>query len=94
MNFKQLEIFKTIMDTGSTIAAAAQLGLSQSAISRQLASLEEEIGRELFLRDKGRLIPRPEAHLLVDEVDDVAESVARLRVKVGDVRSEIGRAHV
>ncbi|CAN7571657.1 MULTISPECIES: LysR family transcriptional regulator [Neorhizobium] len=87
MNFKQLEIFKTIMDTGSTIAAAAQLGLSQSAISRQLASLEEEIGRELFLRDKGRLIPRPEAHLLVDEVDDVAESVARLRVKVGDVRS-------
>ncbi|CDZ30910.1 LysR family transcriptional regulator [Neorhizobium galegae] len=87
MNFKQLEIFKTIMDTGSTMAAAAQLGLSQSAISRQLASLEEEIGRELFLRDKGRLIPRPEAHLLVDEVDDVAQSVARLRVKVGDVRS-------
>jgi len=87
MNFKQLEIFKTIMDTGSTMAAAAQLGLSQSAISRQLASLEEEIGRELFLRDKGRLIPRPEAHLLVDEVDDVAQSVARLRVKIGDVRT-------
>ncbi|MGK9054445.1 LysR family transcriptional regulator [Neorhizobium petrolearium] len=87
MNFKQLEIFKTIMDTGSTMAAAAQLGLSQSAISRQLASLEEEIGRELFLRDKGRLIPRPEAHLLVDEVDDVAQSVARLRSKIGDVRT-------
>ncbi|MBW6420657.1 LysR family transcriptional regulator [Rhizobium sp. XQZ8] len=87
MNFKQLEIFKTIMDTGSTMSAATQLGLSQSAISRQLASLEEEIGRELFLRDKGRLIPRPEAHLLRDEVDDVAQSVARLRVKIGDVRT-------
>ncbi|WP_105371244.1 LysR family transcriptional regulator [Neorhizobium huautlense] len=87
MNFKQLEIFKTIMDTGSTMAAAAQLGLSQSAISRQLASLEEQIGRELFLRDKGRLIPRPEARLLVNEVDDVAQSVARLRTKVGDVVS-------
>lgn len=87
MNFKQLEIFKTIMDTGSTMAAAAQLGLSQSAISRQLASLEEEIGRELFLRDKGRLVPRPEAHLLRDEVDDVAQSLTRLRVKLGDVRS-------
>jgi len=87
MNFKQLEIFKTIMDTGSTMAAASQLGLSQSAISRQLASLEEEIGRELFLRDKGRLIPRPEAHLLRDEVDDVAQSLTRLRVKIGDVRS-------
>ncbi|MBB3593847.1 DNA-binding transcriptional LysR family regulator [Rhizobium sp. BK529] len=89
MNFRQLEIFKTIMDTGSTMAAAAQLGLSQSAISRQLASLEEEVGRELFLRDKGRLIPRPEAHLLVDEVDEIAQSVSRLRVKIGDVRSGV-----
>lgn len=89
MNFRQLEIFKTIMDTGSTMAAGAQLGLSQSAISRQLASLEEEIGRELFLRDKGRLVPRPEAHLLVNEVDDVAQSVARLRVKLGDVKSGV-----
>jgi DNA-binding transcriptional LysR family regulator len=87
MNFKQLEIFKTILDTGSTMAAASQLGLSQSAISRQLTSLEEEIGHELFLRDKGRLIPRPEAHLLRYEVDDVAQSVARLRVKIGDVRT-------
>ena len=87
MNFKQLEVFKTIMDTGSTMAAAAQLGLSQSAISRQLASLEAEIGRELFLRDKGRLVPRPEAHLLVYEVEEVAEAFGRLRMKVGDVRS-------
>lgn len=89
MNFKQLEIFKTIMDTGSTIAAAAELGLSQSAISRQLAALEEEIGRELFLRDKGRLVPRPEAHLLVGEVDEVAESVAKLRNKIGDIRTGV-----
>lgn len=89
MNLKQLEIFKTIMDTGSTMAAAAQLGLSQSAISRQLTALEEEIGRELFLRDKGRLIPRPEARLLVSEVDDVAESVARLRIKIGDMKTGI-----
>lgn len=87
MNFKQLEVFKTIMETGSTIAAAATLGLSQSAISRQLASLEEEIGRDLFLRDKGRLIPRPEAHLLIKEVEEVSQGVARLRNKISDVRT-------
>lgn len=87
MNLKQLEIFKTIMDTGSTIAAAAQLGLSQSAISRQLTSLEEEIGRELFLRDKGRLIPRPEARLLVGDVADVADSVSRLKTRLADIKA-------
>lgn len=89
MNFKQLEIFKTIMDTGSTISAASQLGLSQSAISRQLAALEEEIGRELFLREKGRLKPKPEAFLLVGEIDEVAQSMAKLRTKIGDIRTGV-----
>jgi DNA-binding transcriptional LysR family regulator len=87
MNFKQLEIFKTIMDTGSTISAASQLGLSQSAISRQLAALEEEIGRELFLREKGRLKPKPEAFLLAGEIDEVSQSMAKLRTKIGDIRT-------
>jgi DNA-binding transcriptional LysR family regulator len=89
MNLKQLEIFKTIMDSGSTIAAAAQLGLSQSAISRQLSALEEEIGRELFLRDKGRLVPRPEAHLLASEVEEVSQSISKLRTKIGDLRTGV-----
>ncbi|MGV8937326.1 MAG: LysR family transcriptional regulator [Allorhizobium sp.] len=87
MNFKQLEVFKTIMETGSTIAAANALGLSQSAISRQLTSLEEQIGLELFLRDKGRLIPRPEAHLLIKEVEDISQSVGRLRNKIIDAKT-------
>jgi DNA-binding transcriptional LysR family regulator len=87
MNLKQMEVFRTIMETGSTIAAATALGLSQSAISRQLTSMEEEIGIELFLRDKGRLIPRPEAHLLIKDVEDISQSVARLRNKIGDAKT-------
>lgn len=87
MNFKQLEVFKTIMETGSTTAAAAALGQSQSAISRQLTALEAEMGLALFLRDKGRLIPRPEAHLLIKDVEDIAVGVGRLRDKIADARS-------
>ena len=87
MNLRQLEVFKAIMETGSTIAAASTLGLSQSAISRQLSALESEIGMALFVRDKGRLIARPEAHALVWEVDELAESFHRVRRKVSDVKS-------
>ena len=87
MNFKQLEVFRAVMEAGSTIAAAASLGLSQSAISRQLTALEEEIGLELFLRDKGRLIPRPEAHLLIKDVEDISRGVVRLRNKIGDAKA-------
>ena len=87
MNFKQLEVFKTIMETGSTNAAVSALGLSQSAISRQLSALEEEIGLQLFLRDKGRLIPRPEAYSLIKEVEEISHGVTRLRSKISDARS-------
>jgi DNA-binding transcriptional LysR family regulator len=89
MNLKQLEIFKTILDTGSTIAAATQLSLSQSAISRQLAALEEEIGRELFVREKGRLKPKPEAFLLAGEIEEVSQSLTKLRTKIGDLRTGV-----
>ncbi|MEN3067043.1 LysR family transcriptional regulator [Uliginosibacterium sediminicola] len=87
MNFKQLEVFKTIMEAGSTNAAVNVLGLSQSAISRQLSALEEEIGLQLFLRDKGRLVPRPEAYQLIEEVEEISQGVSRLRNKISDARS-------
>lgn len=87
MNLRQLEVFKAIMETGSTIAAAQALGLSQSAVSRHLAAFEGEIGVDLFQRDKGRLIPRPEAQALVWEVDELAESFLRVRRKVSDLRA-------
>lgn len=52
VNLKQLEAFKAIMSTGSTIGAATRMGLSQSAVSRLLSQLEEALGFVLFLRKK------------------------------------------
>lgn len=75
------------MASGSTMAAASALGLSQSAISRHLTALEEEIGLELFMRGKGRLTPRPEAHLLIKEVEDISRDLGRLRTKIGDAKA-------
>ena len=52
MNFKQLEAFLAFMNDGSTIEAARRLGTSQSAVSRLLSQLEEDLGVQLFLRRK------------------------------------------
>jgi DNA-binding transcriptional LysR family regulator len=79
MTPKQLDVFRAVMSTGSTIGASAVLKLSQSAISRQLAALEAEIGFPLFHRDRGRLVARPEAHLLAQEVGELADVLARLK---------------
>ena len=87
MKIRQIEIFRSVMAGGSTIAAATALGLSQSAVSRQLTQLEEELGFELFERSKGRLLPRPEAFALMDEVGELASLVARLKRYTEDLRA-------
>lgn len=67
MEFRQLEVFRAVMDCGSASAAARLLGLSQPAVSRQLGQMERELGLELFIRGSGKLRPTAEAAALYDE---------------------------
>jgi DNA-binding transcriptional LysR family regulator len=50
MDLRQLEIVRMVADTGSFTAASRRLHVSQSAVSRQVLLLEEELGEPLFLR--------------------------------------------
>ena len=50
MDLRQLEILRAVTDRGSFTAAARALNVSQSAVSRQVLLLEEELGEPLFLR--------------------------------------------
>ena len=50
MDLRQLEILRAVTDKGSFTAAARALNVSQSAVSRQVLLLEEELGEPLFLR--------------------------------------------
>jgi len=79
MNLKQLEAFQAIMASGSTIGAGARLGLSQSAVSRLLGQLEEDIGLRLFVREKGRLVPTREAQALLQDAQGLVESAQCFR---------------
>jgi DNA-binding transcriptional LysR family regulator len=50
MDLRQLEIVRTVAEKGSFTAAARALNVSQSAVSRQVLLLEEELGEPVFLR--------------------------------------------
>lgn len=82
---KALRAFHLIVKTGSVTASAAQMGLTQPAVSRLLAQFEATIGFELFYRDKGRLVPTPDGLLLYDEVDLALGNVERVRALVRDI---------
>ncbi|NWA38821.1 LysR family transcriptional regulator [Pseudomonas reactans] len=90
MNLKQLEAFKAIMATGSTIGAATRMGLSQSAVSRLLSQLEDTLGFALFLRKKGRLMATPEAEELLTEVAGLVDGMQRIQRLADEMR--IGRS--
>jgi len=50
MDLRQLEILRAIAETGSFTAAGEKLHVSQSAISRQVLLLEDELGEAVFHR--------------------------------------------
>ena len=54
MKFSDVETFLTIVETGSFTKAAEKLFLSQSTVSHQLKTLEEELGITLLSRQKGQ----------------------------------------
>lgn len=49
---KQFRYFVTIVETGSFIAASEQLFIAQSALSRQMMLLEDELGFLIFDRSE------------------------------------------
>ncbi len=80
MDLRQLEILQTIAETGSFTACGRKLHVSQSAISRQILLLEEELGEPLFLR-VGRQVRMTQA----------AENLVQLGKRVfQDVRETVG----
>lgn len=51
-------MFEAVARCGSTVAAAAELGLTHGAVSRRVRSLEDHLGASLFGRGRGgRLVP-------------------------------------
>lgn len=86
-NLRSLECFRTIIDQGSATAAAKQLQLTQPAVSRLLAILEEAIGFPLFYRSKGRLIPTDEALTFYKQVDIALQSIDRVSDLANNLRN-------
>jgi DNA-binding transcriptional LysR family regulator len=55
-----LQAFEAVVRLGSVTAAAQELSLTQSAVSRQVAALERQLGATLLQRSARRVTPTPE----------------------------------
>ena len=69
LTLRQIEAFRAIMVTGSVTQAANMLFVSQPAVSRILADLEQQVGFKLFTRANRQLFPTHEGQAFFDEVE-------------------------
>jgi len=90
MDLRQLEIIRAIADSGSFTAAGEKLHVSQSAISRQILLLEEELGEAVFHRigRRIRITPAGESLLQLSNrvFQDLDETVSAISDKQESLR--------
>jgi LysR family transcriptional activator of nhaA len=92
LNYHHLRYFRAIANEGSLTRAAERLNLSQSALSTQLRSLEENLGQPLFLRQNKSLVLTEAGRIALDYAQSIFRSGEEL-VDVLQNRSS-GRRHV
>ncbi|MDI3336824.1 LysR family transcriptional regulator [Defluviimonas aestuarii] len=77
-----LTAFESVVRTGSTLAAARDLDLTQGAVSRLVQNLEAQLGVTLFLRERRRLIPTDHALAYARDVVKALDLISRGSMRV------------
>ncbi|MBV9236413.1 MAG: LysR family transcriptional regulator [Xanthobacteraceae bacterium] len=86
MDWDKLKVFHAAAEAGSFTHAGEQLGLSQSAVSRQVSALEQELSVALFHRHARGLILTEQGELLYRTAHDVFMKLEAARTKLTDSR--------
>lgn len=71
LDLRRLRYFVAVADLGSVTKAASQVFVSQPSLTRQLVRLEEELGVQLFVRDRHRLRLAPAGERLLPLARDL-----------------------
>jgi DNA-binding transcriptional LysR family regulator len=87
MDWDKLRIFHAVARAGSFTHAGEELNLSQSAVSRQISALEEDLGVQLFHRHARGLILTEQGETLGDTARDVFERLSLAQVQIADSKA-------
>ena len=81
-DWDKLRIFHAVAEAGSFTHAGHELGLSQSAVSRQISALESELAVTLFHRHARGLILTEQGEMLYRTAHDVFTKLAAARARL------------
>ncbi|MGH1578980.1 LysR family transcriptional regulator [Planktotalea sp.] len=89
MDWDKLRIFHAVADVGSLTHAGDTLHLSQSAVSRQVRSLEESLNTTLFHRHARGLILTEQGELLFDATTSMIKRLDAAEARIKDSEEEV-----
>jgi DNA-binding transcriptional LysR family regulator len=84
LDWDKLRIFHSVAEAGSFTHAGETLNLSQSAVSRQISALEEQLKATLFHRHARGLILTEQGELLHRAVREVFTKLATAEAQIGE----------
>lgn len=89
MDLRQLEILKAIVEAGSFTGAGDKLRVSQSAVSRQILLLEQELKEPIFLRVGRRIRITPAGEALLQLSNRVFQDLKETVAVISDSRESL-----
>lgn len=84
LNYSQLQYFRSIAHLGSIAEASRNLRVSAPALSKQLKSLEEHLGAQLFYREKKKLILTSFGKYVLGYADTIFSAGEELLTNIND----------
>ncbi len=89
MDWDKLRVFHAVADAGSLTHAGEQLHLSQSAISRQIRGLEEQVQSTLFHRHARGLLLTEQGELLYEATLAMSKRLNAAAARIRDFKDEV-----
>jgi len=88
MDWDKLKIFHAVAEAGSFTSATVILNISQSAISRQIQSLEEDLKVKLFERHARGLTLTQNGEYVYKTAHDVISKIKEIETSLGDQKNK------
>lgn len=87
MELKQLECFLMVSKLKSFTLAAEQLYISQPGVTTAIKKLEEELGVQLFVRNKKNAILTAEGRVFFNHIEIIMHDVSQAITKVTELKN-------
>lgn len=88
-NLRGMAVFASVVSHGSFSGSARELGITTSAVSQQIRSLENELGVVLLHRSTRKLSLTEAGESFYEAAKDVVSAAEQGRIKVNQLRDEL-----